>query len=337
MDTPRNRKQRRAAAAAATTAESTQTASSEGSDIPLALPDRSGDLKSNVPTLYDIIEKRQKELLKQADVMNAGSTPRAQHGRPSKSPGTRIVTVDEAGNLVDADGKVESELLVGRGKGAGQRSQRQRTAPSKDDSEIEDNEDDNEDQDEDEDDESEIQGKDESLPPLLDTILLSIPLTTLHLTLAYLAAHQYAESTNVPGLIKESVFITFPLLTFLIHLVHGHIVSLRLHHSLGFLASGSQPVSVLPLTRDKLSVSFLRRLVFPPTPRTLILLPIAALLGSYLIVVTNGEPYYAVMKKAPAYGTMWIWCILEMSFGPAALGALGPLAWGVYWKGYQIV
>ncbi|GLI72559.1 hypothetical protein PoHVEF18_000736 [Penicillium ochrochloron] len=307
MEAPRNRKQRRAAAATMNTA-------SEEPNIPLALPER-GDpsMKSNEPTLYDIIEKRQKELLKLQESLGKAPGPALGKGMPSKPTGTRYVTVDASGNLVDADGNIDSEVSKNMGT---QKAKPGRKAQPKDIN-----------------DEPELE-IDKPLPPLLDTILLAIPLTTLHLTLAYLAAHQYAESINVRGLIKESIFITLPLLIFLVHFVHGHIISFKLHTSLGFLAA--QPVSVLPLTRDKFTFSFLRRLVFPPTLRTIILLPIAALLGAHLITVTNGEPYYAVMKKAPAYGTMWIWCILEMSFGPALIGAVGPLIWGVYWMGYGI-
>lgn len=307
MEAPRNRKQRRAAAATMNTA-------SEEPNIPLALPER-GDptKKSSEPTLYDIIEKRQKELLKQQESLGKVPGSALSKGMLSKPTGTRYVTVDASGNLVDTDGNIESEISNNTST---QKAKRGRKAQPKDIN-----------------DEPELE-IDRPLPPLLDTILLAIPLTTLHLTLAYLAAHQYAESTNIPGLIKESIFITLPLLIFLVHFAHGHIVSFKLHTSLGFLVA--QPVSVLPLTRDKFTFSFLRRLVFPPTLRTIVLLPIAALLGAHLITVTNGEPYYAVMKKAPAYGTMWIWCILEMSFGPALIGALGPLIWGVYWMGYGI-
>lgn len=304
MEAPRNRKQRRAAASAA----------SEELDIPLALPERHDPKKkSNEPTLYDIIEKRQNELLRQQESLGKMPGPSLGKGLPSEPTGTRYVTVDASGNLVDTDGKVDGQIPMNMGT--------QKTKPGR------------KEQSKDNDDDSELE-IDKPLPPLLDTILLAIPLTTLHLTLAYLAAHQYAEATNIPALLKESVFITFPLLTFLVHFVHGHIVSFKLHSSLGFLAT--QPVSVLPLTRDKLTFSFLRRLLFPPSLRTIILLPISVLLGAHLITVTNGEPYYAVMKKAPAYGTIWIWCILEMSFGPAVLGALGPLIWGVYYMGYGI-
>ncbi|KAJ5160066.1 uncharacterized protein N7482_007070 [Penicillium canariense] len=308
MEAPRNRKQRRAAAA-------TSSFASEDPDIPLALPQRDDPTKkTSERTLYDIIAERQNELLRQQEgLRKKGPGSAMVKGIPSQPTGTRFVTVDASGQLVDTDGDIDSQIPTNMGT---QNSHPIRMVPHND------NHDDPESED------------DKSLPPFLDTLLLALPLTTLHLTLAYLAAHQYAEATNVRGLIKESIFITFPLLTFLVHFVHGHIVSFKLRSSLGFLAA--QPVSVLPLTRDKFTFSFLRRVVFPPTLRTILLLPISAFLGAHLITVTNGEPYYAVMKKAPAYGTIWIWCILEMSLGPAVIGALGPLIWGVYWMGYGI-
>ncbi|KAJ5587405.1 uncharacterized protein N7459_003170 [Penicillium hispanicum] len=305
MDPPRNRKQRRAAAA-------TSPMTSD-SDIPLAHPPRDNPSKKTdqQKTLYDIIAERQNELLAQQAASSATSGSAVGLGLPSQPKGTRFVTVDASGALVDTDADINSQIPVNRGK------HKSRTGES------------------DKEDESEIE---KSLPPLIDTVLLAFPLTTLHLTLAYLAAHQYAESTDVPRLLKDAVTTVFPLLTFLIHFAHGHIVAFKLRGSLRFLAAANaQPVSLLPLTQDKLTLSFLGRLLFPPALRTIIFLPIAAVLGVHLITITNGEPYYAVMKKAPAYGTMWIWCILEMSFGPAVLGALGPLVWGVWWMGYGIV
>lgn len=171
---------------------------------------------------------------------------------------------------------------------------------------------------------------DEPLPAFLDTVLLSFPLTTLHLTLAYLAAHQYAVEIPVSNLLRESAFITFPILTLLIHLAHGHIISF------GRLATTNDEPSLFPLTSEKLSISFLRRLIFPPSLKTLVFLPLAVFLGVKLMTITNNAPYYAVMKRAPAIGTLWVWCILEVPLGASVLGALGPLGWGVWYKGYGI-
>ncbi|KAJ5620143.1 hypothetical protein N7510_004127 [Penicillium lagena] len=90
-------------------------------------------------------------------------------------------------------------------------------------------------------------------------------------------------------------------------------------------------------TTANVSAGLIRRFIFPPSLRTFAFLPLATVLGAHLIAITNEDPYYAVMKKAPAVGTLWIWCILEMSVGAALLGALGPLVWGVWWMGYGIL
>jgi hypothetical protein len=306
METPRNRKQRRAAAG--------PCSKSNEPEVPMAHPPRN-DPTQNKPTvertLYDIIAERQSGL-------NAKGTPipasvEAQ-GIPPQPAGTRFVTVDASGNLVDTDGDISSHLS---NPSQNKKTRAARALPN-----------------DDRNNQKTAEPEDKPLPPFLDTILLSMPLTTLHLTLSYLAAHQYAETIDLPKLFKESVMTAFPLLTLFVHLAHGHIISFGERGSKG---KTEPALSLFPLTSDKFTFSFLRRLVFPPALRTLVFLPVAAVLGAHLIAITNGEPYYAVMKKAPAVGTIWIWCILELSFGAAVLGALGPLVWGVWWMGYGII
>lgn len=177
---------------------------------------------------------------------------------------------------------------------------------------------------------------DEPLPPFLDTILLSFPLSTLHLTLAYLAAHQYAAEIPLSSLFRESALISFPVLTFLIHLAHGHVISFDRVGDTNNETADKDGISLLPLTPEKLSMSFLRRLVFPPSSKALVFLPLAIMLGVKLMGITNEAPYYAVMKRAPAIGTLWVWSILEVPLGASILGALGPLGWGLWWKGYGL-
>jgi hypothetical protein len=299
METPRNRKQRRAAA----------ISSHDEPEISMAHPPRN-DPTQNRPTvektLYDIIAERQHGQNKKG-----GKIPPSAEGMgiPSQSEGTRFVTVDASGNLVDTDGDINNHLS----NTSQPQTSKGPPIPKKSDET-----------------DSEVV-VDKPLPPLLDTILLSLPLTTLHLTLGYLAAHQYAESIDLPKLFKESLTTAFPLLTLFVHLAHGHIISL------GKRGSKNEVVpSLFPMTADKLNFTFLRKLVFPPALRTFFFLPVAAVLGAHLIAITNGDPYYAIMKKAPAVGTIWIWCILELSFGAAVLGALGPLVWGVWWMDYGI-
>lgn len=83
-------------------------------------------------------------------------------------------------------------------------------------------------------------------------------------------------------------------------------------------------------------MSRLYHAIFPPTPRTVAFLPLALLLGAKLISMTNNDPFYAVMRRAPAVGTLWVWSVLEMPVGAAIVGALAPLGWGVWWMGYGI-
>jgi hypothetical protein len=299
----RNRKQRRAAAS---------SSNKDEPEITYAQPPRNDPSKNKATvekTLYDIIAERQNGL----NPSKPSSTiPEGAKIIP-ESVGTRFVTVDEAGNLVDTDGDISNHLSA---NATPRKAQKGKPVTGKAQKE----------------DESEVI-IDKPLPPFLDTILLSLPLTTLHLTLGYLAAHQYAETIDLPKLFKDSITTAFPLLTFFVHLAHGHIISFK---SKSGTKTQAEP-TLFPLTSDKLTFSFLWKLIFPPALRTFVFLPVAVLLGAHLIAITNGEPYYAVMKKAPAVGTIWIWSILELSFGAAVIGALGPLVWGAWWMGYGII
>ncbi|KAE8148970.1 hypothetical protein BDV25DRAFT_8730 [Aspergillus avenaceus] len=291
MEPPRNRKQRRAVAS-----KSDRDSTFDPSSIPMAHPPRDATNQRKEKTLVQMISERQGELLGQAGgATGAGGT--------IKSMETKFVSIDPStGEIADFDASgqpTEATASATNGQSGG----------SDDAGEEED---------------------DASLPPFIDTVLLSVPLTTLHMTLAYLAAHQYAETIQLDKIIRESLLVAFPILTFAVHLAHGHIVSFG-------VARSSDSVSLLPWSWDKLSVSFIRRLLFPPSWRTMFFLPFAVYLGAKLMVMTNSEPYYAVMKRAPSVGTLWVWSILEIPVGAAVLGALGPLIWGVWWKGYGIV
>lgn len=302
----RNRKERRSAAFAASANDPFDPSSLP---IPMAHPPRESKPKSK--TLVELIAERQKDLLSQESLSGGRNEQGAE-------PGMRFVTIDpKTGEIGNFDGS-PAHLSNSR-----------RVEEIEDDETVDDQVEEEEGK---EGDETDLLDDFPLIPPLIDTLLLSIPLTTLHLTLAYLAAHQYAEGINMRHLLKDSGFVAFPILTFLIHLAHGHILSFAIRGN----PRASESVSLLPWTPDKLSFSFLRRLVFPPSWRTLIFLPIAVALGVKLVTITNEDPYYAMMKKAPAIGTIWIWCILEVPLGAALLGALGPMIWAIWWKGYSI-
>ncbi|KAI9371780.1 hypothetical protein BJX61DRAFT_9983 [Aspergillus egyptiacus] len=273
-------------------AAAAQSDSFDPSSIPLARPPQNDSSKAKGKTLMDIISEKQNELGKGTSALGS-----------IKSMETRYVTVDPTtGELSPVDG-VELPSSVKNGVSApkgGELSEEQTE-------------------------------NDAPIPPLIDTILLSIPLTVLHFTLGYLAAHQYAQSIQLDVLSRNSCLVAFPILTLLIHLAHGHIISFNRGRT------ESQFVSLFPWDSSKLSFSFLRRLLFPPSLKTMVFLPGAVFLGCKLIAMTNEDAYYAVLKNAPAIGTLWVWCVLEIPVGAAVLGALGPLIWGVWWKGYSIV
>lgn len=135
--------------------------------------------------------------------------------------------------------------------------------------------------------------------PYLDIALYTINLILLHFTLTLLVHHQYAtERPSVRGLILSSTIFSFApwLILLLVFLLH-------------------------PRSSD-LPIQFLFAII-----------SIAA--GFWLVYATNDEPYMAVMKKAPALGTLWVWAIIELKWewGISCLAVVGGLGW---WKGYSI-
>lgn len=135
--------------------------------------------------------------------------------------------------------------------------------------------------------------------PYLDVALYTINLTLLHFTLTLLVHHQYAtERPSVRALILSSTVFSFApwLILLLVLLLHPR--------------SSDLPVQVL-----------------------FALMSITA--GFWLVYATNDEPYMAVMNKAPALGTLWVWAIIELKWewGLACLGVVGAWSW---WQGYSI-
>ncbi|KAL1957257.1 hypothetical protein VTO42DRAFT_6163 [Malbranchea cinnamomea] len=176
---------------------------------------------------------------------------------------------------------------------------------------------------------------DATIPPLPDTILFSFPLSVLNFTLSFLAAHQFAQEIPLRKLIQDAIFVAFPALTFLIHLAHGHIVPLPELTVWSRKKKSSMSSERNHTATVEGELSPLQKL-FRPTPRNFFFLFVSFLLGARLIAISNDAGYYAVMKKAPPIGTLWVWCVLEMAPGFAALGLVVPLGWAVLYKGYQI-
>ena len=120
-------------------------------------------------------------------------------------------------------------------------------------------------------------------------------LTMLHFTLDVLVHHQYRVEVGW-GLIVWSTAQALPILFMLVYLFHDR------------------------------SSAFWAQIMFMLG---------SILTGCYLIHSSNREPYFAVMKRAPPMGTLWIWCVLETRLELALLGlsAIGLYFW---YGGYSI-
>lgn len=294
---PHNRKQRRAAAAAAAENENSFVDSS----IPLSRPpeftnnSNKSSSAQQAKTLLEIAAERQQEL--NQHINNEGKEkPQLPNGQflDLNATETQFLELSSRGQISSLDPNTLPSKII----------------KTKD--EIEEEE------------------EDAEIPPLIDTLFTSIPLTTVHFTLAFLAAHQYVQHIIWKDLIKESLFIAFPVLTFVIHLAHGHVISFPRRKG------KRRPAKPKDVSASSMVSEALIGDLF--TARTLLFfLPLAIVLGGTLVQTTNQAGYYAVMKRAPSIGTMWVWCVLEISSPLAALVALlVPLGWGVGVMGYKI-
>lgn len=314
MGAPRNRNERRAAAAA----------EPGSSSIPLVHPSEDPRSRGSHPnkktqTLYDVIAERQGELSSQIEEKSKRQCRTAGGGTSKKTSPlkSQFVTVDESGNIVPVDGSVDD--------GRGDIEASKLDAHSGASGHTKDNGGNNDDD-------------DGSLMPMFDTLLQSVTLASLHCTLGILAAQQYAQEIPIKRLLRESILVAFPLLTLLVHIAHGHVIAFGNGPRGGKAMKGQQDDAgpLFPLTRDKLSISLLRRLVLPRFLQIGAFLVAAVFLGNKLITMTNEDGYYAVMKRAPSIGTLWVWSILELPLSAAVVGAVAPLGWGLFWKGYTI-
>ncbi|PGH34990.1 hypothetical protein GX50_02230 [[Emmonsia] crescens] len=260
-------------------------------------PTNSPSQKPKTKTLYEIAAEREAEL------------GRSRPGNNLKAPpGTQFVTISPEGEIVQANPSDPS-------------TNNQHNNPSSADDKAD---------------------VDEPIPPLPDTILLSLPLSVLHFTLSFLAAHQYAQDIPLRKLIQNTALISFPVLTFLIHLAHGHIISFDRFTFRGRGEKKQNGKNRETKRQDSTNDSntLLVRIIkyiFPPSAKSVVFLPMAIFFGGRLISMTNEASYYAVMKKAPSVGTLWVWAVLELSVVPALFGVLAPIAWAVLYKGYGIV
>lgn len=117
----------------------------------------------------------------------------------------------------------------------------------------------------------------------------------LHFTLDVLVHHQYALSISWSNIIRRTL-AALPALFLIIYML--------------------QPRSQHVFTQ-------------------FLYLAMSIVAGCYLVYVSNEEPYFAVMKRAPPLGTLWIWSVIEMrlKWAVAGLVVVGTFYWG---GGYTI-
>jgi hypothetical protein len=300
-----NRKQRRAAAAAE------KDDSFDASSIPLARPPQNNGRPAK--TLFDIVAERQQEL---NQFVGDGNNKNSKSNNKNKTKNEK-----ETASLFDLNATETQFIEVSPSGGISSFNPDLKNKEKKGDNNNNDNE------------------EEEGLPPLVDTLLLSLPLSTVHLTLAFLAAHQYVQEIVFKNLLRESTLVAFPVLTFCIHLAHGHIITFPWQRK-NKKKSNSKSKSKTPEKQPPTTlVSILSTALIGDlhSGKTAFFLPLAIVLGALLVRTTNEAGYYAVMKRAPSIGTMWVWCVLEISSPLAALMALlVPLAWGRGVMGYSV-
>ena len=137
--------------------------------------------------------------------------------------------------------------------------------------------------------------EDDLIGPLGEALFYAITLTMLHFTLDVLVHQQYREEIGWSMIVQRTI-ITFPILAVLVYVFHPHASAVWAQ------------------------VTFLG-------------LSIAA--GSYLIYSSNEESYFAVMKRAPPLGTLWVWSVIEMRLEAALLSVVAVIGY-FWWGGYSI-
>lgn len=140
---------------------------------------------------------------------------------------------------------------------------------------------------------------DEPIGPLGQAVFWSVTLGMLHFTLDVLVYNQYRQEMEWRPIFQRTLTI-LPVLFLLVYLLRSETAA-----RFGTIKQGFYLV-------------------------------LAAAVGCYTIHVSNRYDYYAVMKQAPPLGTLWVWSVIEMNLGFAAVSVLINVAY-LIWKGYSII
>lgn len=137
---------------------------------------------------------------------------------------------------------------------------------------------------------------DEPLGAFGEAVLYSVALTMLHFSLDVLVYNQYRQEIEW-GEIWRRCGQVLPALFVVVYSMH-----VELAKRLGIL-------------------------------RQLLFLGCAVTAGVYMVWSGNKKGYYAVMKRAPPIGTIWVWSVIEMDL-PYALASLVAVIGYMWWNGF---
>ncbi|KAF2762647.1 hypothetical protein EJ05DRAFT_8388 [Pseudovirgaria hyperparasitica] len=142
-----------------------------------------------------------------------------------------------------------------------------------------------------------VSWNDEAMGPAAEAVLWSFSLSMVHLMLDVLVNNQYRQEivwTDIWSRFGTSL----PVFWFMVYLFHTP-------------------------TAKKLGV--LKQIFFLAT---------AVSAGCYMVYSGNTKGYYAVMKRAPPLGTVWIWAVVELELVYALVSVVGVGCY-VWWNGYK--
>jgi len=140
--------------------------------------------------------------------------------------------------------------------------------------------------------------EDEPIGPLGEAVFWSLALGMLHFTLDVLVYSQYRQEIEWTPIFSRSGTMV-PVLFFLVYLLR------------------SETAATVPRVRQAF------------------FFVVAVGAGCYTIHVANRYDYYAVMKRTPPLGTLWVWSVIELRLALAAASVGVDLGF-LWWRGYTM-
>ena len=138
------------------------------------------------------------------------------------------------------------------------------------------------------------------LPPILESTFYALCLSMLHFTLDVLVYSQYRQSIEWAPIISRTAKAT-PLLIAVVYFFHAE-----------------QGIS-------DMRFGVVRQALF---------LAAAVGAGCYMVHSVHNHGYFAVMKRVPPVGTVWVWSVVEMRLGWAVMSLVGVGGY-TWWFGYS--